>query len=234
MTHPQVIAVMQPYFFPYIGYYQMAFSVDEFVFFDDVNFFKKGYINRNRILLHGRSHQFTIPISQASQNRKICELQYAAQWGQFLRLIKVAYCHAPFFQDAYSLIESTVINEEENVAIKNASSIMNVFHYLGITRRWSRAQALDLGKALKGESRVLEICARKNATTYRNSFGGKSLYSHDSFRSRGIELTFIHPSELSYEQRTGSFTPNLSIIDVLMFCSVEQTKHLLGQYILET
>lgn len=227
------IAVMQPYFFPYIGYYQLAYAVDEFVFFDDVNFIKKGYINRNSILLNNAKHDFSIPIKNVSQNRKINEHTYVNEWDNFLKTLTTAYKRAPFFENIFPLVRSTILDANDNVAVKNSLSLKNIFNYLNITRKWTYASDLKIRDELKAQARILEICKQRGATDYRNAIGGKSLYSAPDFKDAGVELKFVRTGDISYSQYTKEFMPNLSMIDVLMFCSVDQITDLLRRYTLE-
>jgi hypothetical protein len=211
------LAVMQPYFFPYVGYYQLACSVDEFVFFDDVNFIKKGYINRNAILLNGDRFDFSVPVSAVSQNRKISEHSYVGDFKNFLKQIQNSYKKAPFFSQVYGLIEQVVVDADLSVPTKNSKSIKAVFEYLGTGPKFSFASELEVPDEFRAQDRIIEICKKKRATEYHNSAGGRALYDSDVFRSNGIELRFVESRPVSYSQGAGNFVPYLSMIDVLMW-----------------
>lgn len=226
-------AVMQPYFFPYIGYYQLAYEVDEFVFFDDVNFIKRGYINRNSILLNGGKFDFSVPVSNISQNRTIAEHEYIGDFQPFLRHILQAYRKAPFFDDVFSIIECVTTTAGKSVAKVNAESLKSVFQYLGINRHYSFASDFSIPDIHKGQERILRICQKLDATGYRNAIGGRELYDPIVFADRGIEIKFVRTSNLHYKQANIPFVPNLSMIDVLMWNAPEQVIGLLRSYSLE-
>jgi hypothetical protein len=213
------LAVMQPYFFPYLGTYQLAHAVDEFVFFDDVNFIKKGYIHRNAVRLNGKAQPFTIPVRDVSQNRHIREHDYTGDWQPFLDLLCRAYRQAPMFDAAYTLIESVARDADDNVARKNALSFTRVFAYLGLPKTWSQASVCALPAELRAQARILALCRAKSATAYVNAGGGRSLYEPAAFEAAGVALRFLACAPVAYPQGTGEFVPNLSMIDLLMHCA---------------
>lgn len=224
------IAVMQPYIFPYIGYFHLAHSVDEFILFDDVNFIKKGYINKNAILINGSKFNFSIPVSKASQNRKINEHVYTGAFDDFIRKVENAYKKAPFYEPVLEVIRDSFKGEQLDVHVINKQSLERIFSYLGIEKKISLASTLSIHENFKGQDRILEICKLKNATGYHNAIGGKELYDQATFSDNGIELSFIESSIREYQQGSSAFEPALSIIDVLMWNDVEQCKELIGDY----
>lgn len=211
------VAVMQPYLFPYIGYYQMAAMVDQFVFLDDSNFIVRGFVNRNQILLNGATHRFTEPVSDASQNRAIKSHRYPDRGGALLRLLRNAYRSAPFLQPALQLVERVFDEGAGNVATTNASSIQRVLEYAGLERQWHRSSDLLAQGQFKGSRWIIEICRRLNASRYLNLPGGRSLYEPSTFEDMGIALQFIEPVFITYNQVT-PFVRGLSMIDILMWC----------------
>jgi len=230
---PAAVAVMQPYFFPYLGTYQLAAAVDEFVFFDDVAFIKKGYIHRNALLLDGSAHPFSIPVRNASQNRTIREHEYAGDWRGFLALVSAAYRKAPRFDAAMPLVEAIAMDPDENVARKNALTLQRVFEYLGIDKRWSFSSQTP-APALRGQDRILDLCRHRGATTYVNAAGGREFYSAAAFEAAGIALRFLRTLPHAYPQRgTDGFIANLSMIDLLMHCAPEEIAALLSLRALE-
>ena len=212
------IAVMQPYFFPYIGYFQLAAAVDEFVFFDDVNFIKKGFINRNSLLLDGVAFAFSVSVAKISQNKAINEHDYISDFSAFLKQIQSFYNKAPNFGKVYELIRDVCLDDDLNVAKKNALGVARVFDYLNISFNYSFSSRDLNDHQLKGQEKILNICERKRATEYFNAIGGIDLYSRDVFEKQGIKLHFVKPNIKSYEQLGNEFVKGLSIIDVLMFC----------------
>jgi hypothetical protein len=232
------VAVMQPYFFPYVGYYQLAGAVDQMVFLDDVTFINRGWINRNRILVDGRPHLFTVPLLGASQNKLIKDigLADARRWkARFLKQLAHSYARAPMFEEAYQRIDQWVSEGMERISTLAAHSISGVMSYLGkpITPTCSSDLAYDRG--LKGQQRILEICRTVGATTYLNPPGGVDLYESAQFQASGVEWRFLQPNAVSYHQGRGvTFVPNLSMIDLLMFNTPEQIAALLCEYRIRT
>jgi len=210
-----ILAVMQPYFFPYLGYYQLAASVDHFVFLDDVAFIRRGHIHRNQILLQGRPFRFTLPVIAASQNCRIDQHHFTGEHGRFLQQLRHAYRRAPFFEEIFALVESVCRRPEQNVARICAASIQAVFAYLG--RPLSASCASAIPSQAKGQARILELCRYFGADTYHNASGGRALYSADAFREQGVRLRFVHGRFPAYLQSgLENFMPGLSMIDVLM------------------
>lgn len=229
------IAIMQPYVFPYIGYFQLINAVDAFVFYDDVNFIKKGYINRNSILVNGKSNQFVIPCKAVSQNKLIKDVVLAIDDSEKEKLIKtlhLAYKRAPFFNVVMPLIEE-VINNEDHITISDLAvhSVKQVSSYLGIQKKWVLS-SLDHEDSTGQEKgiRLINITKKEGAAVYVNPIGGKQIYDKEVFKSHQVELKFLKPKPIAYQQFKHEFVPWLSIIDVLMFNSIEEVKLLLNQY----
>lgn len=224
-----VVAVMQPYFFPYLGYYQLARAASHFVFLDDVGFIKQGYINRNSILLNGQAHRFSLPVQGISSFRHINEHHYTGDWVPFLALLAQAYRKAPHYRTGMALVEAVARHPDENVARKNARSVVQVFEHLGLPLRHSSASNTPVqGDELRGQARVLSLCAQHQAGTYLNAPGGRELYGHAAFADQGIALRFLRTLPHGYPQLAPGWTPNLSMIDLLMHCAPAQIVALLG------
>lgn len=231
------IAVMQPYIFPYLGYFQLVNAVDTFVFYDDVNFKKKGYINRNSILVNGKAFRFTIPCKEASQNKLIKDVELdfdIKKKDKFLKSLRLAYKKAPYFDEIFSLIESFFVLES-NTFISNLaiSSVEIISKYLEIKTNFKiSSEDFNDIKTQNKEDRLIEISKKQNAKNYVNLIGGKNLYNKDYFSRSNINLYFVQQNAISYDQLNHDFISNLSIIDVLMFNSKDETKKLLNQYTL--
>ena len=221
------IAVMQPYFFPYLGYFQLAYCVDEFVFFDDVNFIKKGFIHRNNILLNKEKLQFSIPVVKVSQNRKINDHIYKGEYESFMKQIKSAYINAPYFENVFTLIEKVCGDEDSNVVNKNVLSIQTVFDYLEIPFKSSLSSALEIADDVRAQAKIIEICKRKGATHYINALGGRDLYEADIFLAQKVRLSFMQAQLPIYEQASTEFIGGLSIIDILMWCDKKTVKDMI-------
>ncbi|QBY03134.1 hypothetical protein E2K93_01560 [Thalassotalea sp. HSM 43] len=224
------VAVMQPYLFPYIGYFQLAHHSDYFVFYDDVNFIKRGHVNRNRILNNEQALRFTLPVLKASQNAKINELFFDIDVYKLLKTISHSYSKAPFFEEIYELVERVVKDENRNVAKLASNSVKEVFEYLGLEKKFYYSSELNYDRTLSAADKLCEITKLLNDVHYCNSIGGLDLYEKEHFAQKGISLSFISTKHLSYDQKINGFVKDLSIIDVLMFNSIEDTKKLFEEY----
>ena len=224
------VAVMQPYFFPYLGYWQLISSVDTFVIFDDVNYFKKGYINRNSILVSNTSYLLTLELLKASQNKKINEIVVGGNAPNILKTISSSYKKAPNFEIVFCFIRQILLNDEDNLAYFLYYLIKRVCDYLDIPTDLKVSSKIEKSRVLKGQERILQICTSLEATHYINAIGGQELYRKEVFLEHKIELSFLKSKSIEYRQYEGPFIPNLSIIDVLMFNDKEQIKKYLHEY----
>lgn len=218
-------AVMQPYFFPYIGYWQLINIVDTFIIFDDVNYIKKGWINRNRILVNNKAFLFTLPIIGATQNKKINQLKIDinSKWsGKFLNTLHHNYKKAPYFDDVYNLIKIIINSEIELLSSYIYNSIVLIHQYLNGKTKIIPTSSIYENQNLNAEERIIDICIHEKATKYINPIGGLELYSRENFQKKGIDLFFLKTNEIEYQQsQDNHFVPNLSIIDIMMYNSKE-------------
>ena len=185
---------MQPYFFPYIGYFQLIANSDVFVIYDDVNFIKKGWINRNSILVNNTSYLFSMPLQNVSQNKLINEIFISDldKWKMdLLKTISSSYKKAPFYQDVYPLIEKIISFDELNLAIYIQNSIQNLCAYLNINTKLIMSSEIVKNNGLKGENKIIDICLQLGATQYVNAIGGFELYTKENFRVKNIDLKFM-------------------------------------------
>lgn len=231
------VAIMQPYFFPYLGYFQLVQAVDDFVFYDDVMFIKKGWINRNRILMQGADFLFTIPLEKQSQHKTIRETQVS--WGtdfpgKFLAQLDSAYKKAPNFDHIMPLIQNLLHEQPESMAELAGRSIELVWQYLGLTKRFHYSSQLPNNQMDGRAERLIHLTKELGGTQYINALNGQSLYDKDFFAAHGIELLFSKPCLLPYNQgKSNSFVAGLSMIDVLMWNEPFLVKHFLSDYSLE-
>jgi len=229
------VGIMQPYFFPYIGYWQLINAVDKFVIYDDVNFIKGGWINRNNILYNGKVKRINLQMNGASSNKLINEIEVSDSEifrRKLLKTIEASYKKAPYFSETYKIIEDIVNNNEKNLAKYLEYSIRRISEYLLITTEIIMSSDINKNNELKGQDKVIEICQILGADKYYNAIGGQELYSREDFKKMGIELKFIKTNNISYNQFSHDFTPNLSIIDVMMFNSISEVNELLNEYTL--
>ena len=229
------LAIMQPYIFPYIGYFQLINSVDRFVVYDDVTFIKQGWINRNNILLNGKPHMFTVPLKNASSFTLIRNIElnhnlYKSWKEKFLKSLIQSYKKAPNYEKVFELI-SGVLNTECNTISKlAANSIVSTCNYLNIPTEFVLTAAGYDNDGLKAKDRVIDICKREYACAYINPIGGMELYDKVDFEQNGLQLNFIKSMPLNYSQNTKEFVPWLSIIDIMMFNDKEQIGQFLNNY----
>lgn len=210
-------------------------AVDTFVILDDVQFIKGGWIHRNTILLEGKTKPILMPIDHMSQLRLINEhdrVLDAKQIHSQLRLIRHAYQHAPYFADVMPMVERIMKGDERNVAAYLGMLLMEVRDYIGLDTSILCSSDLTNDKSAKREHLVLSICEHLNADHYINPIGGTALYDKTMFAAAGVKLDFIKMDPVTYRQFDDSFTPNLSIIDVLMFNSKPNVRELLNAYTL--
>lgn len=218
------VAIMQPYFLPYIGYFQLINAVDTFVIYDDVNYIKKGWINRNNLNINGQVQMFTIALSKASQNKFINEIEICDSFEKFRKTVQRNYAKAPYFDKGMELIDRIISFENRNLSVFIASSIDIIMGYLDIKRQIIMSSALDINSDLGGEDKVIAICKELNGLTYINPIGGLELYSKDHFSKNGVALKFIKPRVVPYRQFGKEFIPNLSILDAIMHNPVEKLR----------
>lgn len=229
------LGIMQPYLLPYIGYFQLINIVDKFVVFDDVNYIKKGWINRNNILINNRKTLFTLPVEKASQNQMIKNIRIfepIINKEKLLDKIVHSYRRAPQFESTYLLIKNILLNTEKNISDYNINSIKEICRYLDIKTDITKASCLKNNKDLKAEDKIIDICKLVNYETYINPIGGFELYSKEKFSKNNIELYFIKTKNIKYEQFNSNYVEDLSIIDVLMFNKKEKIKKMLDECIL--
>lgn len=225
------LAVMQPYIFPYIGYFQLVNAVDKFVFYDDVNFIQRGWINRNRILINGNASYLTVPLNKASQNMLINEVRVLNGSLNLVKTIEMAYKKAPYYNEIMPLIHQIFANEYNFISDMAIDSVKLVSKYLGFNTVFEiSSEAYSSTKCLDRAYRLIEITKLNKYTNYVNPINGQKLYTKEEFRDSGIELNFIKSNDIRYTQFKNTFVPALSIIDVLMFNSPFEVNEFLDQY----
>lgn len=211
---------MQPYFFPYIGYFQLIAAADLFVLHDDVQWIKGGWINRNYILKDGRRHRLTFPVCRHSSLRPINEFSFvdeSAVRNRLLRSISHSYRTAPYFNEVFPLLQRLLGAPGGRVVDFIRRSLLEILDYLKVPKDVHVASDLVFDKQLSGQDRVMAICRSVGARSYVNPIGGAQLYSASKFTAAGIHLCFLKPRIKPYPQQSSEFIPALSIIDALMF-----------------
>lgn len=229
------VAIMQPYFLPYIGYFQLMSAVDTFVIYDNIEYTKKGWINRNKILLNGKSKYISLPLQKDSDyvnidNRCIYD---GFKKSKMLNQIKGTYNSAPQFKNIFPLVESIINHEENNLFKFIKNSIFKVCEYLEINTKVIDSSLFDINHDLKGEQKVIAICKSLNASTYINPIGGRELYNKEQFSKNEINLKFLKPEIKHYKQFDSEFVGSLSLIDVMMFNDLIDIDKQLNNYTLK-
>lgn len=230
------IGIMQPYFLPYIGYWQLLNAVDKYVIYDNIEFTKNSWIRRNRILQGEKDYLFSLPLKKDSDYLQIVERELASdiekEKSKILNKIKINYKNAPYFECIYPILEDIFNYYDRNLFNFIFYSIKRIKDYLEIKTDIIISSMLDIDHNLKGQKKVISICKKLEASEYYNAIGGQELYSYEEFNKEGIKLKFLKSGNIEYKQFKNEFIPNLSIIDVMMFNSKEKIKEFLNNYTL--
>lgn len=224
------IAIMQPYLFPYIGYFQLIYASDLFLIYDDVAYIKQGYINRNSINTANGVTRFTLPVPGASSNKLISELEFSRDTGKVIKLIEQSYAGSPYFDSVMPIVKEVLELSNRSIATVCERSFELVFAYIGVRINSKKTSALDYDRSVSATEKLIQISKNFGARTYVNPAGGRTLYNTQDFSRNGLELKFIEPLPIVYEQNRGEFVSNLSIIDCLMNCSPEEIVHFMCSY----
>lgn len=231
------LAIMQPYLFPYIGYWQLIHVVDRFVIYDDINYIKQGWINRNRILINNNPAHITIPLYQSSSYKLICntKLQTSINWRKKMwKTIENSYCKSAYFTSVFPLIEKIIFYETDNLADFLVNQLLELSAFIGFKTEFVLSSRVYKNQLLSGQARVIDICKYEKTDVYLNAIGGQTLYDSKTFSEAGIKLQFIEMKPLSYPQKSTEFVPYLSIIDVLMNIGVEGVREHIESFELKT
>lgn len=225
------LGIMQPYFFPYIGYFQLMNAVDEFVVYDNIKYTKTGWINRNRILANGKESFITVPLNKGSDYLMVKDRCLAHSWPsdriKIMNRINESYRKAPRFDYVYPLIHKCLHYNDYNLFDFILYSLKQIKEYLLIPTPLIISSTISIEEDLKGRDKVIAICKEKRANEYYNPIGGIELYMKSDFKKEGIDLYFLKATDCKYKQFDNEYVPWLSIIDVMMFNSQDEIKNLL-------
>ena len=227
------VAIMQPYIFPYIGYFQLIAAVDAFVVYDNIKYTKKGWINRNRYLLNGQPATFSLPLRKESDELDIRDRHLSADFnrGKLAGQLREAYRKAPHFSATNALVEDVIGNPADNLFDYLHHGLARTCQHLGITTPIVVSSTIDADHSLRSQERVIAIAKAVGASEYINPIGGLELYSREAFARQSLALGFQRSRAIEYPQFGQEFVPWLSIVDVLMFNGAEATrKCLLPQF----
>ena len=221
------VAIMQPYFFPYLPYFQLISSVDLFVIYDDVNYIKQGWINRNTINLNGIKQKITLELKGASSFKKINEITIGNNRLKILKTIYHAYHKAPFFEEVYQLISRLIKNNETLLNKYLEYLILELLRYLNINTPVKLSSNIIKNESLSGQDKVIAICKYFGADTYVNSIGGMSLYNDQTFFANNIQLRFLEPD---FNKVMNNIDFSNSIIHLMMNMGGEKIKKIMPQF----
>lgn len=231
------VAIMQPYFFPYIGYFNLIAACDMFISLDSVQYINRGFVNRNRIVQQNSIYTFTVPLISSPRNYSINQRMIAPEFEvfkkKFVRQLETAYKKAPFFEETMELIQSVLNSTERNLARICEKTILAVMEKIGLHKKIltaSQLQSQSPVNALRGQEQIINLVKLVKGTHYINLMGGVDLYNKDEFLCHSIKLSFIKPLLPFYKQKNKEFIPGLSIMDVLMFNSPQEIFNMTLQY----
>lgn len=226
------VAIMQPYLFPYLGYFQLMNAVDLFVGFDDVQFIRRGWINRNAISLGGRAHRFTLPVLNNGQTQRIDESRvpdHRAWKKKFLRTLGHAYKNAPYKDPVLEIVDQTFSGQAGFLMDALKRSLELVRLYLAIRTPMVFSSQHYKNRHKRGSDRVVDICRLEDASDYFNLPGGRCFYDKGIFQKSGIKLSFLEYRPMPYRQEAGQFIPSLSILDVVAFNAPHKIREMLSE-----
>jgi hypothetical protein len=229
----KTIAIMQPYLFPYLGYFQIVNAVDEFVVYDDVQFITGGWINRNNFLVGGRKKLVTLALAGASRNKLINEIDIMGDFDKFRATLSHSYARAPHRAAVLELVDEIFAYPDRNLSRFVGNSVVQISRHVGLATTFWYSSQLPAQPHLRGQERIIHRCRLMNATDYVNAIGGRALYHRDDFAHVGVRLHFLRSRCPPYQQFRGEFVPELSILDVLMFNPPELVHKMLDDYELD-
>lgn len=247
---------MQPYFFPYIGYFQAIRAADKYILYNNLDFITEGWMNRNRIMIKGHNPAYIhVIVNAKSSNKKIFEIEVncAKNWKKkLIKTLELNYKGSKYFDETFFFLKELILQDNKLLFEYNGNIIKKISEYLEIDTEivyedekyrslemellhldkgdYSVFPDLFLTRPVKKVARVIQICKKENAKIFINAIGGRELYNKDEFLKYGIEIYFIETKEYKYNQFSQKFHSNLSIIDVLMHNGKENTIKLLNQY----
>ena len=213
------LGIMQPYFMPYIGYFQLMKAVDRYVVYDDVNYIKRGWVNRNNILVNGEKRMFTITLKKASQNKLFNEIVIGDDFEKLMKMLRMNYSKAINFDETMTLMERIISFPDKQLAVFVANSFQEILKYLSIDTELLMSSSIIKDNSLRGTD------------VYYNAIGGRNLYDKEEFKKQGIILNFVYPVVQPYPQlHVNDFVSNLSMIDILMNNTKDDVNRLLDVY----
>ena len=225
------LGIMQPYFMPYIGYFQLMKAVDKYVVYDDVNYIKGGWVNRTHILINGEKKMFTVTLRKASPNKFFNEIVIGDDFKKLMKTLRLNYSRAINFDQTMALMERIISFPNKQLAVFIANSFREILSYLSVETEILMSSEIPKDNSLRGKDKIIQICEILGADTYYNAVGGKNLYDQEEFREHGITLNFVDSLPQVYSQlHTREFVSGLSMVDVLMNNTKDEVNRLLDSF----
>jgi hypothetical protein len=232
------LAIMQPYFLPHLGYFQLMSAVDKIALLDDANYINGGWVNRNRIAVQGEPQWLTLPLAKASQNRRINEIEIVddpAWKRKIIRTVELSYQSAPLAGQVLPLLSEMLQEARGSLSAFLFYQLQRLADYIGISTQIEQTSVKYPRDALTGQRRILDICVREGASTYVNPPGGRGLYDAEVFAAAGVELLFLDLNFSAIKLRhSGQEGPCLSILDLLMLNPVTAIREATEMFRLST
>lgn len=231
-----IIALQQPYFLPYLGYFALIKHTTHWIVFDTPQFIRQGWIQRNRILKPVEGWQYIgVPIEKHSRDIAIkdIKIRQTEKWGEkILAQLEHYKKKAPYYSETIKLVEKIVLNNTDSIVEMNVNALSLVCNYLNIDFSYQIYSESDfrVDRVNNPDEWALETCKILGAKIYYNLSGGIEFYDSEKYKQNGIELYFLKLNINEYNQKRSTFEPALSIVDVLMFNDVEQIKDYLNDY----
>lgn len=232
------LGIMQPYFFPYIGYFSLIDYADRWIVFDTVQYIERGWVNRNRII-HPTQPEYsyiTVPLKAHKQNAAICDVMIKSDKQYIERItgqLTASYKkRAPYFKEVTELVKDCLNAEKRNLSMLNVIALDKVCKYIGIPFSYEVFSEMDLAVDDVNDAGewALNISKALGADEYVNPPGGVALFDEKKFNEAEIKLTFLKSNLTPYNQKKAKFIEGLSIIDVMMFNSPEEIRDMLKDY----
>ena len=231
------LGIMQPYFFPYLGYFDLINYSDRWIIFDTVQYIRHGWINRNRILKPDGDWQYvTVPLKKHGREILIKDVEISANKDWKTRMLAQLQHYkkkAPYFCETYQLVVECLAVNERSISKLNAAILEKICQHLNISFEWEYFSRMNLEMESMKEPGDWAFCIsdKLGAKEYVNPSGGATIFDSSKFNEHGIKLTIRNMPALAYECRGYDYIPNLSIIDVLMWNTPNTVKEYLDKNI---
>ena len=226
----RVVVVEQPNYIPWIGYFDLIAQSDVWVWYDDVQYTKRDWRNRNLVAGEGEPVWLTIPVrTRGRYEQKILEVEIDRErpWEhKHLETLRHCYRDAPAFDPVFAIVRKSLEAGHERLADLTIELNEELCRFLGLRTRFLRSSGMEVQG--DRQERLLEICRRLGAGVYLSGPAAQSYLTPEPFRREGLELRYIVYDYPPYERGGRPFIPRLSILDPLFWLGPEGTRALLA------